>query len=189
MDSENKTIRAFIGADIDEQCRQQISTLIKQLSRDIHGAKINWVSTKNLHITLRFLGDFPADNINALIDVIAMHTEKLRRFIVKLGNLDAFPHRHPHYFAIVIELNAELAMLSKAVNSAVNKFSLKPDKRPFFPHLTLGRIKRAHNLKFDYKAVRLPESININSFSLYQSSLEPSGAIYTPIKRFLLNPL
>jgi len=136
MDVAKKPIRAFLGIDIDEACRQQINQIIHQLSRDIKGGKIRWVPPENLHITLRFLGNLPHDHIKPLLRTIQQHAEHIHCFSLKPGKIDCFPHQHPHYYAITIELNAELAVLAKAINTAVSEFGIEPDKRPFFPHLT-----------------------------------------------------
>ncbi len=189
MDIKQKSIRAFLAADIDEQCRQQLHNVIHELSRESHGAKINWVPAENLHLTLRFLGDLPSDQIKAMLPTIAQQTKHVLPFTLQFGKLDLLPHRHPHYYAVTIILNTELAALETALNSALSKFNIEPDKRPFFPHLTLGRIKKTNKPLPGGQNINMPDMAQVNSFGLYQSTLSSSGAIYTPIQRFSLNPL
>jgi 2'-5' RNA ligase len=65
------------------------------------------------------------------------------------------------------------------------------EKRPFRPHLTIGRIKERRRLQSLVDAMTVLELPQFNSFDadeiiLYKSDLRPTGAIYTKLQRMPL---
>jgi RNA 2',3'-cyclic 3'-phosphodiesterase len=96
------------------------------------------------------------------------------------GELKAIPPRRPRLFALDLE-DAEGACvrLQQAVSDALEAERFyTPEKRPFWPHVTLARVKR------NRRAEPLPaDSPPLDPFraprvTLYRSILRPQGAKY-----------
>ncbi len=62
-----------------------------------------------------------------------------------------------------------------------NRF-YKPEKRPFWPHVTLARVKR-DALARPLEAAALPPAFSASELTLYRSTLRPQGALYEPLAR------
>ncbi len=60
-------IRAFIAVELPAQVRQKLNEVEQQLqSRCGESARraVRWVPVKNIHLTLKFLGDVPAAQLS-----------------------------------------------------------------------------------------------------------------------------
>ena len=68
-------------------------------------------------------------------------------------------------------------------------WDLKPDDRPFSPHLTLGRVARETELSERHQVgemirrldVNLKNAIHADTVHLIRSELRPEGSAYTPL--------
>src|SRR3989344_6773166 len=79
-------MRLFVGIDLPLDIKDYFYNLQKELKKD-NLAKIKWVSKKNLHLTLKFLGD--VSNVNLIVD--ALKNIKFFKFNIKLDSLGYFP--------------------------------------------------------------------------------------------------
>ena len=179
-------MRLFIAVDIAEPVRKRLGEFIAQLDHAARGAK--WISPKNIHVTLKFLGhveENKAEKISSVLEeVAARHTV----FDLDLVGTGAFPNAsRPRVIWVGgHDQSGTLYRLQADVEAAMIALGFVPEDRAFVAHLTLGRIKSpTPNPKL---AVAL-ESAKSKSFGLthvgeihlIQSQLHPTGAIYTKI--------
>jgi 2'-5' RNA ligase len=112
-------------------------------------------------------------------------------FSLTVGGLGCFPNfRRPRVVWVGVdgEMDA-LHALHDAVEGAIAPLGYPTEKRPFNPHLTLGRVSRraskgeAAALGRVLEGVRVGElgQIAVGGFSLMRSQLRPSGAVYTQL--------
>ncbi len=148
---------------------------IKQRFSFIEG---KWVEKKNLHLTFLFLGEVatPAFIIEALKSI---HYPHITIPIESLGFFGSPPR------VLYAKANdEELFRLHSHICQALGK---EPTK-PFLPHITLCRIKRAHPFGRFIEALRSYQNRPIGSLKLQlqliQSHLTPKGPIYRPIHTF-----
>jgi 2'-5' RNA ligase len=71
------------------------------------------------------------------------------------------------------------------------KLGFEQEKRPFHPHLTLGRVKSPTGLdplvqEMSQQQDRRFGEMSVQKFSFFQSILKPSGAEYAVLKEFRL---
>jgi RNA 2',3'-cyclic 3'-phosphodiesterase len=137
------------------------------------------------HLTLQFLGnrtDFDAvgDGLGALA---------VGRGTVRLGGVGAFPseRRGRVLWLGVHEGAAFLAQLAAAVGALLAPVGYPPDDRPFHPHVTLARLKRAGDLRPTVAALGSdpvgPPWV-VGEVVLFQSRTRSSGAHYVERARF-----
>ena len=64
----------------------------------------------------------------------------------------------------------------------------RPEKRPFWPHLTLARVKRGERRVPPLPDAPAPprRALRGGQLTLYRSTLRPQGAIYEPLARTAL---
>jgi 2'-5' RNA ligase len=77
------------------------------------------------------------------------------------------------------------------VENALEPLGFVREKRPFQPHLTIGRVKDRRKLQALIDAMATLDMEPFNSFDadeiiLYKSDLRPTGAIYTKLHRMPL---
>lgn len=181
-------MRLFTGLDLPGKVVHNLEELLEQLRPK---ARINWSPPANLHITTKFIGEWPEDRLDELKTALgalpSWHTIRVR--IHKLG---FFPNPHsPRVFTCGIEAPG-LAELASDTDLATGVLGIKSEKREYSPHLTLARIKEKLNLQPLRETIAGLPSLDFGTFEatrffLYQSKVRPSGSVYTKLAEFLLS--
>lgn len=185
-------LRCFIALELSAPTRQQLGTLIQQLSKATPQRTVNWVKPEIIHLTMKFLGDTPENKISALataLDTVAKNFQPIQTVTSHLG---CFPSpKRPRVIWIGFEPEATrlLIKLQQAVESAITPLGFPTEDRPFSPHLTLGRIRKDAQPAQAAKAGEVVRALNsiptltdsITSVILMKSDLQRTGPIYTPI--------
>lgn len=195
-------MRTFVALDIDDAIRERIQRFLEGVREFAPDAR--WVRPESLHITLKFIGEKPADKVEEIKQALA--AVKAAPFHLTIRGHGFFPtSRSARVFWIGIDSGESLATLAKAVDEATATVGIAKEDHPFSPHLTLARgggrsgapgwrKGDASNKKFQLlqeklSALPVPEfgSLTAREFFLYESQLLRGGARYTKIARFGLN--
>jgi RNA 2',3'-cyclic 3'-phosphodiesterase len=98
------------------------------------------------------------------------------------------PPRDPRLFALDLEdAGGRASALQAAVSDAVAASGwYTPEKRPFWPHITLARVRRGARAEPLEPRGPPPEPFGAATLTLYRSTLRPQGAIYDPLARLEL---
>ncbi|MDK2849531.1 MAG: 2,3-cyclic 3-phosphodiesterase [Candidatus Woesearchaeota archaeon] len=180
-------MRAFLAINLTKQLKQEIMTLTKERFKDLDKAlKTKPVEEKNLHITLRFLGEINEDEKNNVVS--QLKTVKVPKFTLEFNQIGYFSHNG---LPRVIFLKAESKPFTELVLSIDEKLSLaniKFDKKPPVCHLTLYRVKyvKDRNLALNMlepKTIQ-PFKLIVDSFELMKSTLSREGPTYSIINSF-----
>jgi 2'-5' RNA ligase len=176
-------MRTFIAIEVPEDIKSELNQLIDKLKSS--RADVKWVKAQGIHLTLKFLGNVEESKLEEIKQTLNKLTETENPFEISLEGLGAFPKPA---FARVIWVgikqgNESTINLAKKLEDELEKIGFKKEKRPFSPHLTLGRLRSPKNRD---KLASLLNSINFQSqssikvigISLIQSTLTPTGAIY-----------
>jgi 2'-5' RNA ligase len=180
-------VRLFVGIDIPADILNTLAQLIERL-RPV--ARINWSPAANLHITTRFIGEWPEPRIGDLDAALRRLTGRAALGIA-IRSLGFFPNaRSPRVFWAGIEGGKGLAFLAADTDRALAALGLEPEKRAFSPHLTLARIKEPLPLaKLHESIAALPAtdfgSFTADRFYLYRSQLRPGGSVYTKMAEYM----
>ena len=192
----NDAVRAFIAIELPLPIRQALSTIEEQIQARAGAAArkaIRWVPTENMHLTLKFLGEVSAGNVQALAHMLHSEASRHSPFRFSVGGLGAFPNlRRPRIIWIGMEAPSELSNLQKAIDSETRHLGYPAEERPFSPHLTLGRISQnarpeeislvAHVL--GDLTVETIGQVQTSQVHLFRSDLRPAGAVYTRLFSF-----
>lgn len=178
-------MRLFIALEIPDEIKKKISK-IQNILKKYDNNSIKWVRQGSLHITLKFLGEvkneFISDIENSLVN-IEMRKEKL-----EIKNLGCFPNINRPRILWAGVYNKWLIEFAGIIDISMNKIGFKKEKRQFSGHLTIGRVKKGISKNFKRKYIELMETeigeFNINSFYLFESKLNPTGAEYFKFKSF-----
>lgn len=165
--------RLFVALDVPPAVRAALAALRVEMP----GAR--WTPPGRLHVTLRFLGDTPDERLPALS--AALREIEAPPLALRLDGLTAFPSRRaPRVLVVRLAPDDALADLQRRVEAAAQALGFEPEARPFRPHVTLARLKRA-----DARAVLAylrthdaSAAFAAEAFHLYASTLTPSGAVH-----------
>ena len=180
-------MRLFTGIDLPSGVEGNLANLIGQLR---HTARIHWSVPENLHITTKFIEEFPEGRLPELKAALAGLAPR-SPILISIRTLGFFPNpRAPRVFWCGIEAPG-LEDLAAETDHAASKLGIPAETRPFSPHLTLARIKERIDLQPLRQAVAELDAIEFGgfearSFFLYRSQLRPSGSVYTKLAEFPL---
>ena len=178
-------LRLFIAADLPAELRP----VVARLCQGIGGAR--WTRPEQLHITLRFLGDTPEDQLDDLR--ARLRQVRTPHFELALRGTGVFPPVGGRKPARILWLGLDPPEPLQALKHAVDGV-LGPDpetaKRGFSPHLTLARFptRPRHDIdRFLADHVGFDSGrFMVNDFHLYRSTLRPEGAIHEIVESYPL---
>jgi RNA 2',3'-cyclic 3'-phosphodiesterase len=195
-------VRLFIALDINDAIRERMAGFMDGLRGFAPDAR--WVRTDSLHVTLKFIGEKPAEFVISLKGALA--GVRAPTFDVAFRGLGFFPTpRSPRVFWAGIEAPPSLQALAAAVDQATSRLGVPQEEHAFSPHLTLARKSGASGaprkqkgdvpnkafarLQEKLAAMPMPEfgTMSAREFFLYQSQLSRSGSRYTKLERFALD--
>jgi 2'-5' RNA ligase len=135
-------IRTFVAVELAPSVAARAGELIDKLR--VSAAQVNWVQTRNMHLTLKFLGDVPDTETPDICRVVAAAARQFEPFEITCRGVGAFPAAdHPRTLWIGIEDGSEeLCALQAAIEDALKaELGFAKEARRFQPHLTIGRVK------------------------------------------------
>lgn len=151
-------------------------------------ADFRWQADEQLHLTLRFLGDLERPVANDLADALAQ--VRAPCFAVQIAGVGCFEQRSSGTLWARIEPKAPLAALAAKVERVCQQVGLEPERRAFFPHVTLarwsGRRSREVAKFLECRAGLSSEPFEVTEFLLFESRLSRHGAHYEPVARYPL---
>lgn len=201
------TLRTFIAIQLDEKLRTGLGQVQDLLQMEVSPRSIRWVRPEGIHLTLKFLGDTTMTQVDKVQAALAQAAAQVQPFTFTVGGLGCFPNtRQPRVVWVALqEPTGALARLRDAVEAHVAPLGFPTEKRPFHPHLTLGRVQRGAS-KAEVRAVGdvlaaqspfASQNASANlacsvgemsapSVSYIRSDLRPAGAVYTTLADFWL---
>lgn len=92
-----------------------------------------------LHVTLRFLGDQPAADVERLVDQLSRSLAGLSPFTLRIDGAGSFDEAGVVWARLAI--SDQLLALERAVSAVVERVSpgVRPRSGPFRPHVTLAQ--------------------------------------------------
>jgi RNA 2',3'-cyclic 3'-phosphodiesterase len=180
-------MRLFTGLDLPSDVIQNLERLLVRLRP---AARVNWSPVANLHITTKFIGEWPDEKLNVLTTALGALPARAA-IAVHMHKLGFFPNpRAPRNFWCGIEAPG-LPELAADTEAATSGAGIPAEKRPYSPHLTLARIKDRVDLRPLHEAIAaLPSSdfgqFTASRFFLYRSQLRATGSVYTKLAEFPL---
>ena len=184
--------RLFVALDLPGELRAGI---VAWGGKELRDPALRVVPPQSLHITLAFLGYLPEKEIDALGEIVrglrspaatvALH-DPVARPSPRRARLFALPAASPG----AVELQSELEGV------LIERRLFKPEKRPFWPHATVARVKSAGRGAKRPAEVQNPPGKLARSLlepalcvrvTLYRSELQPQGARYTPLAQVELS--
>jgi 2'-5' RNA ligase len=176
-------MRLFIACPLPPAVEEELGRLIFILKQK--GGAVKWVAPKNIHLTVRFLGDTDEKLVAPLshiLDTVAGDFGPVDTVVNRVG---AFPNlRRPRVIWAGFNQHVDiLTRVASRVELAVQDLGFEPESKAFKSHLTLGRVKvdrgldelREYLQRFDFT----PVPLKLDRLTLFKSTLTPSGPIYT----------
>jgi RNA 2',3'-cyclic 3'-phosphodiesterase len=183
--------RLFVALDLPDGVRDAI---VRWQRAELTDENLRVVGPQNLHITLAFLGYLPekaigtvAETVHA-IDVPAPRVELTPEPVRK-------PKSRPRLFALEARSEGTVSLQADLERELVARRLYKPEKRPFWSHVTVARVRPERRgskrpARVGSPPGPLPEALcepfGAVRITLYRSTLRPQGAEYAPLAQVAL---
>jgi 2'-5' RNA ligase len=176
--------RGFIAIDIESFPK------LLEFEREIKksGANVKLVEPKNIHLTLKFLGDTDESLIDDIEKIMKDSVKDTKPFEIALKGAGVFPNEK--YMKVVwigIENGEKIGEIANNIDENASKLGFLKEKRKFSAHLTIARVKNVNDKQalidiiIKYRDVEFLK-INVDSIKLKKSTLTPKGPIYNTLK-------
>ena len=177
--------RLFLALDLPEDARARLAGW-----RDLALASRNDVrpvAPEAMHVTLVFLGwqdESTAEEIAAAaFGALPAGPPPL----LTPADVRSVPPRDPRLFALdLVDEDGRATELQGTLSAAVEEGGwYRPEKRPFWPHITLARVKRRERRVPPLAGDSAPpgDPFEAAAVTLYKSTMRPQGSLYEPLAR------
>jgi len=174
--------RLFIALPLPQEVEIELDRLLALLRPK--GPDVKWVPAKNIHLTVKFLGDTDEKLVSKIKAEIDDVSSQYQPFETALDQVGGFPNlQRPRVIWVGVSQELEAARkMAHQVDLKMRELRFEKEKRPFKAHLTLGRVREGRNV--DALAAYLesfklqPIPLRLDRLVLFKSTLTPKGSIY-----------
>jgi RNA 2',3'-cyclic 3'-phosphodiesterase len=189
------SIRAFIAIAVEPA----LAAAVKNVQQRLNAPRgvVRWINPDHLHLTLQFLGNVAAGQLDDLAAALRRACAQTAPFHLALAGAGCFPStKNPRVVWIGIQGDLEpLRKLQEQIAQETKTFGdhADGDERAFQPHLTIGRVKaaglegRKASQAIEFVTVPKLGDWTVHQVLLVRSDLSPDGARYTTLAAVALN--
>lgn len=183
MQTQEK-IRTFVAIQISVELQEELGRFLAELKKK--HADVKWVNHDSIHLTLKFLGNLTASQIEMVIAAVQQACEGVSEFHLKTGERGAFPNlKRPKVFWVGLSYanDPTLINLQSKIEAVLAEIGFEKETRKFHAHLTIGRVRRFKNMddvvqKFmEYDLAEI--EFDVQEVLIMKSVLTPKGAVYS----------
>jgi len=183
-------LRLFIALPLPHEVEIELDRLVTVLRPK--GPDVKWVPAKNIHLTVKFLGDTEeklVDKIKAAIDEVTAGYQVFETAIDRIGGFPNLAQPRVIWIGGSQPID-EAARMAKEIDRRMHELRFEKEKRPFKAHLTLGRVREGRSVAelAEYlETLKLqPIPLILDRLVLFQSTLTPKGSIYERLHEAML---
>ncbi|MEW5952377.1 MAG: RNA 2',3'-cyclic phosphodiesterase [Bacillota bacterium] len=182
-------LRLFWAINLPVPARAYLGDMISRL-RSVP-ADVKWVEEQNLHLTVKFLGDVPANRIALLTAAVKDAASGAERFSLSIQGLGFFPaasRPRVMWAGLTGDLD-KLKKLRRQVEGSLVPLGFAPEDKRFLPHLTLARFRSVRGTEeLTGLAGQLAVGtawgpVVVKELDLMESKLTSQGPVYTVLDK------
>jgi 2'-5' RNA ligase len=182
--------RLFVALDLPEDIRAGLEAW---QADELTDEALRPVAPQALHVTLCFLSYHPEKKIDEIAALVTGVEPRLVEMRLEPEPVP-LPKGRPRLFAVAAPSEATIALQQELSDSLEAKRFYKPEKRPFWPHVTVARVRSEPGSRSGKRRGRgkprevadspsslpgeLLQAFEAPRLALYRSHLRPTGAEY-----------
>ena len=176
-------MRLFVAVELPKEIKDKLYEFQLKLKPVV---KAVFVHKKNIHLTLKFLGEVERKKVEGIKE--KLKNVQVKKFKAGLDGCGVFPNEK--FIRVVwvgLKPKEKVMELQKKVDEELIEFSEQETR--FVSHLTLARVKNVKDKKGlleTLKSVKLEGEFEINEFSLIKSELSKDGPRYEVVETYSL---
>jgi 2'-5' RNA ligase len=187
-------MRCFIAIDIPEDIRAELAGLQKELAGqvDLRKGDVKWVEPESMHLTLKFLGEVPDQQIVEVCNITKEVASRYPEFDFAVREGGSFGGHSARVLWIGAGLDCpELLELQQDLEDELADAGWPKESRQFSGHLTLCRIRNSHAGEKLGKAIEQYKDydlglVHAGAIIVFESQLTAQGPLYTPMGTYKL---
>jgi RNA 2',3'-cyclic 3'-phosphodiesterase len=178
--------RLFVALDLPDALREGI---VKWGEEALVDPGLRPVAPESLHITLAFLGYRPEKEIGQIAEVVR-ESAAPAPWVELRDPVQRPPRGRARLYALPVVSPGTEALQAGLEQGLVAKGFYEPEKRPFWPHVTVARVRpEARGSRRPAVVSGVPGTLPPElaepriavRMALYRSVLQPTGARYVPL--------
>jgi len=184
-------IRSFLAFELPADMRALLST-VSEAGRALP-LNVRWVRPGNIHLTVVFLGSVQERDLGAVKETAGRICCAHAPFLIQVRGAGLFgSRRNPRVLWVGLAADTDrMSRFRDDLQSGLARFGVQAERRPFRPHLTLGRFRKGGpgvglndflGRHQDLNSPRHP----LEELVLFKSDLRPEGAVYTRLDSWRL---
>lgn len=195
-------MRLFVALELPPEVREAAASVARELKSS--GADVKWVKPESMHLTLKFLGETPDDQVPDVKSALKEACTGKPALELTVKGCGSFPgQKKPQVVWLGLEGQIDaLRDLAVTIEAGLELLGFPPERRSFKAHLTLGRMRRgprrggrggeqggpvgplvrAIAAQKEYQG----PAFRADNVVLMKSTLTPTGPIYEPLAEFRL---
>lgn len=175
--------RLFVAVPLPEAVSQRLAAL----AGGVPGAR--WVPDRNMHVTLRFIGD--VDGREAADIAVTLAEVEGAAFELAVDGVDIFGNRRDARILYAgVAPRDPLKRLRDKIETALQRQGLAAEERKFHPHVTLARLRGAPPDRIgrflEANGLLMSPAFPVDEFILFDSIRGNDGAVYRELHRYPL---
>jgi len=184
-------MRLFIATHFPEDVLRDLNGHVARLKPRLPAA--SWVREETQHLTFAFLGEQPESLVERIAPELERALSAKAKFEATLHGCGLFPNaRHARVGWVGLAPEEKFDAVARVVRDVVTKNGVALDRADFRPHLTLMRMRDSWppaSLELFQRSLRdyRSQSFVVDTVTLFSSTLNPKGAVHTPLKTFPLS--
>lgn len=181
-------LRLFVALDLPSGVREGLAAWG---DGELADPALRRVPQGALHVTLAFLGWRPERDVRRVAEVVHRVRGPAPRIALEADPVARPAGRKPPRLYALDAPSEETLALQRGLEAELVEARLyRPEKRPFWSHVTVARVRREKGERNRYMRVERPpgplppalcEPFGGVRVTLYLSVLRPAGAQYTPL--------
>lgn len=188
------TIRSFIAIKLPAPIAGFACNVADTLKAQ--GINARWVKSKNIHLTVKFLGDVPIDDIERINHAVSQAVGSISPMTLFLRGVGVFPgiKRARVIWTGLGGDTDRILQLHQQIDERLYELGFPKEKKRFRAHLTLGRFKRPNDPECLLASLKKTSDVRSDPFLCdsivhMKSDLQKQGPVYTPLEVFQLTEI
>lgn len=183
-------MRLFLASNFPAEVLRDLNERVSKLRPRLPAA--SWVREETQHLTFAFLGDQPPSLVEKLAAPLVQSLGAIAPFEARMRGCGFFPNpRHARVGWVGLEPEQQFVAIAQAIRDEVARAGVTLDRGDFKAHLTLMRMREGWppaSIDLFTRTLRDYESppFTVDTVTLFESQLNPKGAIHTPLRTFSL---
>jgi 2'-5' RNA ligase len=179
-------VRAFVAVFPPPEVRETLAGAARELPV---AGEVRWIRPENLHLTMKFLGEVPEDELLHIAEVLDPLRSRHEPFEARLSGFGGFPsaRRARVVWAGIDTGTKPLRALALDVEASLEPLGFERENRAYVPHLTLGRARGRPVTLEEVETTSGIAGFRVRSVELVQSVIGCGGAAYTTLATYPLS--